>query len=134
MRSVVALTLALLLAPTLASASQEEPRDALAMTIVGVDDVATSVSWSPAPVALLYEVYRGPSMDELTLLGTTPSTSFLDMTESSEDTVWYVVIGRAVSQSVGEHLHTMRGKCVATRGTTGYSVTLAHCMPTETPV
>lgn len=135
MRSVAACILALLLAPAFASATQEEPRDALAMTIVGVDGVGTAVSWSPAPTAFLYEVYRGPAMDKLTLLGTTPSTSFLDASSgTAEESVWYVVIGRSASQSVGEYVHTMRGKCVATRGMTGYSVTLAHCTPTESPL
>lgn len=135
MRSVAACILALLLAPALASATQEETRDALAMTLLGVDGVGTVVSWSPAPTAFLYEVYRGPELDQLTLLGTTPSTSFLDAsTATAEENVWYVVIGRSASQSVGEYVHTMRGKCVATRGMTGYSITLAHCAPAETPL
>lgn len=135
MRLVVACILALLLAPTLVSASQEEARDSLAMEVVVIGGVGASISWSPAPTAYAYEVYRGPELDQLTFLGATPSTSFFDAsTPASEESVWYVVIGRATAQSVGEFVHTMRGKCLATRGMTGYSLTLAHCMPTQAPV
>lgn len=135
MRLVIACILALLLAPTLVSATQEEPRDALAMDIVSIGGAGTSISWSPAPTAYLYEVYRGPELDELTFLGATPSTTFFDTSDpAAEERVWYVVIGRASAQSVGEYMETMRGKCLATRGMTGYSLTLAHCMPTESPV
>lgn len=135
MRLFVAITLGLLWAPTAASAQQqEEVRDALAMDITVIDEAGAFVAWTPAPGALLYEVYRGPGLDQLSLVTTTSLASFFDETVPAEGDVWYVVIARSGNTALGDSIQTMRGKCVATRGMTGYSVTLAHCMPSQSPL
>lgn len=134
MRLALVVTLGLLCAPTLASATQEEVRDALTMHITLVDGVGATVAWSGAPGLLEYELYRGPTLDELELVATTSLTSFHDMTVPEDGSVWYVVIGRTSNSALTDSVDTMRGKCLATRGMTGYSVTLAHCMPRQLPL
>lgn len=134
-RPFLALVLAVLLVPALASATtEEELPHGLAVSIALFDAEGAAVAWSPAPGAVHYEVYRGASPDDLVLVETTAATSFYDAEAPEAGDVWYVVVSRGLSSSVDDAVQQMRGKCVATRGFTGYSVTLAHCMPRERPL
>lgn len=126
MRVLVALALVILVAPTFASAARSDDSQRLSVTIVALDQLGTAVSWSPAVGPVVYEIYRGPGPDDLTLVGKTPTTSFFDE-NTPPGMLYYLVIA-----TLGAHAkHTGSGDCIASRGTTGYSVTLAHCMPSD---
>lgn len=132
MRLFVAITLLALLAPSIASANRDEaPKDALSMTIVLLDERAAHISWSPAPGSVVYDLYRGASLDDLVLVASVPTTVYVDVPPAGRADIVYVVVSRMISSSIGDDVQQMRGKCIATRGMTGYSVTLAHCMPPD---
>lgn len=127
MRSVWLLLVALLVVPTIGAASWDEREDRLAVTVMRIDDAFVHVSWSAAPGALAYEVHRGPSLDDLELITTTPALEYADAYAPEGDT-WYVIISTYPITSSLEP-GPIRGKCVAMRGLTGISVTVAHCLP-----
>jgi hypothetical protein len=134
MRFVVALVIGFVLTPALASATQQEPTsETLQVSVVRVADVGDFVTWSPAPGARVYEVYSGPSLEELTLMATTPLHSFHAMGAELEEDVWYVVATQSPDPSAPDQVSDMRGKCIATRGMSGVAITVANCMPAEGP-
>lgn len=127
MRSVWLLFVALLVVPTLGAATADEPEDRLAVTVMRIDDAFVHVSWSAAPGALAYEVRRGPSLDKLELIATTPALEYADAYAPEGDT-WYEIVSTfPVTSSLDPG--PIRGACIAMRGLTGISVTLAHCLP-----
>lgn len=133
MRFLIPLTAALLLAPSLVAAeSQQEPRDALSVTVVRVVGKGVYVAWTPAPGAVMYQIYRGNSLESLELISQTPATLYTDIAPPNEDT-WYQVVSVAPASNIGDELGPMRGRCLSMRSS-GIALTLAHCMPAQGPV
>lgn len=127
MRSVCVLLAALFVVPTIGATAWEEPRDDLAVTVMRMADSFVHVSWTAAPGALAYQIHRGPTLDELEFVATTPALEYVDGHAPAENT-WYVVVSTfPLASNIGPD--PMRGKCVAMRGITGVSVTVAHCLP-----
>ena len=131
MRIGVALVLSMFLVP-LAVSSEGEARDALAVGIYHVDGVGAIISWSPAPGATGYEVYRGPTLDDLTLIGSTETTIFFDPDSPAGD-VWYMILSThpATIPVLNGGIGTYKGACVDHHGMTGISVSAANCLPTR---
>lgn len=129
MRSVYVLLGAILVLPTISAADYDEPRDSLAVTLLRADDNFVHVSWTAAPGALSYALYRGPTPDDLTLITQTPNLEYADAYAPDADT-WYVIVSQV--PQIDSHIQPgpMRGKCLAMRGLTGFSLTLANCVPT----
>lgn len=123
MRSFVALALVILVAPTLAIAARSEDQQHLSVTIVAVDPGAV-VAWTPALGPVTYEVYRGTHPGDITLVAKTASTKFFDE-DAPPGALYYLVLALLETNAS----RTGTGDCIASRGTTGYSVTIAHCMP-----
>lgn len=133
MRLLIALTTALLLAPAVVSAeSQEEPRDALSVSVVRVVGKGVYVAWTPAPGAVMYQVYRGTSLDSLELISQTPATVYTDLSAPNED-MWYEILSVSPQSNIGDELGPVRGRCLSMRSS-GIALTLAHCMPAQGPV
>lgn len=129
MRLTLAFVVALLFAPTMSASDAPEPEHGLAVTVVRVQDEFIDVSWSPAPAAVVYELYRGPALDDLTLVTQTPTLAFTDLAAPDEDT-WYVVVSR-VPESTTSFKSGPSGKCLILRGFTGVSVHVASCAPID---
>lgn len=119
---------ALLVLPTISANDWSEARDGIAVTLLRADDNFVHVSWTAAPGALSYELYRGPTLDDLTLVTQTPNLEYADAYAPDGDT-WYVVVSRVPPVSSHLDIGPMRGKCLVLRGLTGVSITLANCMP-----
>lgn len=133
MRLLLALTVALLLAPTLVTAeSQQEPRDALSVSVVRADESGVYVAWNPAPGAVMYYVYRGASIESLELISQTPATVYTDLAAPDHD-LWYQIVSVSPSSGIGDEIGPMRGRCLSMRSA-GIALTLAHCMPAQGPV
>ncbi|HET6404425.1 MAG TPA: hypothetical protein VFH78_07250 [Candidatus Thermoplasmatota archaeon] len=132
MRILVALVAALFLVPTGSAVDWDDPQDALAVTVLRYHETSVIVSWSVAPGAVGYHVFRGPTPDDLQHLAFTPHLQFADTDAPDADT-WYVVVSEMPSSTYDLELGPMRGKCVSARGITGISVTLAHCVPMRWP-
>lgn len=128
MRSVYVLLGALLVLPTISATDWEEPRDGIGVTLIRADDNFVHVSWTAAPGAVSYELYRGPTPDDLELITQTPNLEYADAYAPDEDT-WYVVISRVPALSSHVEPGPMRGKCISLRGYTGITVTIANCLP-----
>lgn len=112
-----------------AAESEREPVHALDVLLVDMPGVATIVSWTPAPLADRYLVYRGPSLDALTLVATTDVTSFVDDAVPVDDTaVWYLILGKAPTNSVMPDTPDRKGQCVSQRDHRT-SVTASNCTP-----
>lgn len=127
MRTSIALAIVLLMLP-LASSTEAEPRDALAVSLFDIEESAVVVTWSAAPGAIAYDIYKGPTQKDLTLVGESTTTVWLD--ESAHTgTTWYVVVTKHAQGAPELGLGAYRGACVNQRGTTGVSVTAAHCVP-----
>ena len=131
MRLVVPLVVALVLAPTLVAAdsqSSNEPVDALGVTVIRIEGKGVYMSWTPAQGSVMYDVFRGPDFEHMTYMGTTPNLQFTDWNPPDEDTR-YQVVSQYPSSLPDDLGGPMRGRCLAVQGTTGFSLTLAHCMP-----
>lgn len=115
------LTLAVLLAPTATSESKQP--DTLAVSVVRIDEAGVVVTWTPAPGALAYLVYRGTDLEDLRQIARTSTPVYTDSAAPNEN-VWYVIVGEGLGTG-----HGARGKCLAMRGATGIAVTAAHCVP-----
>lgn len=122
MRTVVLLTLALLMLGPLGSANEGGGR--LVLTIISVDEEAVLLAWTPAVGATEYEVLRGPSPEKAVRLGIAPSTAFLDDSPHAGD-VWYIVKSIQFRSGGGED---SSGSCVERQGTTGVAVTTSSCV------
>jgi hypothetical protein len=136
MRFAVACTLALLLAPPLVSSTGAEPRDALAVSVYTADEVGAIVTWTVAPGAIGYAVYRGDSPESATFLAHTPGNAFHDPDTPDRET-WYVILS-VHPQNGGRDLLDprddfggFRGSCISQRGATGVTVTASHCLPSD---
>lgn len=128
MRLVVPLVVALVCGPALVSAESQEPTDALGVTVLRIDGKGVYMTWTPAQGAVLYDVYRGTDLNDMQYMGATPNLQFTDWSPPPQDT-WYQVVSQ-YPQSLPQDLGgPMRGRCLAIHGTTGFSLTLAHCMP-----
>lgn len=133
MRFLIALTVALFVAPSVVTAeSQQEPRDALTVSVVRVVGKGVYVAWTPAPGATMYQVYRGPTLDDLELLYQTPATEYADLAVPNED-MWYQIVSVGLSSNLADELGPMRGRCLSMRSA-GFGITLANCMPAQGPV
>ena len=129
MRPILAVVVALLFAPLTSATDWSEARDGIAMSVVRIEDEHVYVSWTAAPGAVTYELYRGPSLDELSLLTQTPTLAFTDHEAPTGDT-WYVVVSDVLLPSTaGVEVGPMRGKCLIMRGLTGVSIHMASCAP-----
>jgi hypothetical protein len=127
MRFVVFFISTLFLVP-LGMSSEAEPRDALEVSTWTVDDASALSTWSPAPGALGYLVFRGETTDTAQLIGESATTSFFDATAPAED-AWYVI--QSIHPGAGwlDLGSPSRGACIKHRGATGLSITTAHCLP-----
>lgn len=133
MRLLLALTVALVIAPSVVTAeSQQEPRDALSVTLVRVVGKGVYVAWTPAPGAVMYQIFRGPTLETLELLTQTPATGHADLAAPNED-MWYQIVSVGPASNVGDELGPMRGRCLSMRSA-GIAVSLAHCMPSQGPL
>jgi len=121
MRSLVVLAIALLVAPM--GITSAESTDRLAVTIVNFDEKAALVTWSPAPDAIAYEVYRGTSPEHATLIEVTSLTAILDGAPLPGE-AWYIIKSLADRHGGGG----AGGSCVDRHGTTGVSVTTSSCV------
>lgn len=130
MRFASALALTFLLVAPVASSIGSDAHDTLAVSILGVEPGVATISWTPAPAGVIYNVYRGPSKDALELIAQTASTAFLDE-ETPVGDVWYVIVAQEQAGEIGDLVGKFRGSCVSHRGTTGVTVTAAHCIPTR---
>lgn len=128
--AILVVLLTLLLVPPAWSERTDEPRRGISVTLLDAPGAGVTVAWTPAPAVLVYEVYRGPSLSDLTLIATTSETAYHDADARDGATTWYVIIGHAVPiMGAGLDLvHDMRGECVTQRGT-GASVTVRNCTP-----
>jgi len=133
MRFLIACTVALFLAPAFASAeSQEEPRDALSVSVARIVGKGVYVAWTPAPGAVLYDVYRGPNLESLRWIGQTPAVEYTDFSAPDHDT-WYQIVSQGAHTGVDDAFDgPMRGRCLAMRSS-GIALTVANCMPAEHP-
>lgn len=129
MRLCLLAVVALFVAPTLASATSDTPDD-LAVTVLRIEGKGGYVSWSAAPGVVVYDVYRGPDLDHMSLLARTPNVAYTDATPL-ESNAWYEIRGQPNGAPI--NLDPVRGKCLMLRGATGLSVTVANCMPGDMP-
>ena len=132
MRTVLAIVVALTFLPTTSANDWSEPRDGLSVSVLRVEDSEVLVTWTAAPGAIAYQVFRGKDLDDLELISYTPQLQFRDRDAPDEDT-WYVIVSHTPPSSYGLDVGPMRGKCLSMRGLTGISVTLAHCAPLRWP-
>lgn len=128
MRLVAWLVVALACAPTIVLADTSEPTDALGVTVVRIEGKGVYVTWTPAQGAVLYDIYRGPDLDHMRYMVSTPNLQYTDWMPPNEDT-WYQVVSQYPEPLPDDLGGPMRGSCLAVRGATGFSLTLAHCMP-----
>lgn len=128
MRSVAVLLGALLLLPLASVSAQDEPHDDIGITLLRIDDSFVHVTWTAAPGALTYALYRGATLDDLELVTSTSRLEYVDGSVPDSD-IWYVVLSRPPIASHLDGPGPMSGKCLTMRGITGFSVSLAHCMP-----
>jgi len=132
MRFGAAFVFAITLLPAVAGLAETEPRDAMAVAIFSSEDLGVIVTWSPAPNAISYAVYRGASLDDLVLLGETPATFWHDEDPLPGES-WYVILSQAAASDPPSpaDFGSFQGSCVNRNGTTGVTVTASHCVPTE---
>ena len=128
MRSAYLLVGALLMVPTISATDWQEAREGIGVTLLRADESFVHVSWTVAPGAVSYELYRGPTLDDLQLITQTPNLEYADAYAPDED-VWYVVVSRVPSISTHVDPEPMRGKCLSLRGYTGVTITVANCLP-----
>lgn len=129
MKFVVLMLSMLLLAPV-AHSSEAEPRDALEVSIWSIDVSSALVTWTPAPGAIGYLIFRGDTPETATLIGQSAATTFYDATAPLEE-AWYVVLSVQSENGAFEIGSPSRGACIKHKGATGLSVTTAHCIPTR---
>lgn len=136
MKLFVAFTLALFFAPAFAAAdAQEEPRDGLIVDVLRITGKGVYVTWSPAPLALSYQVFRGPDLAHLEFIGQTPALQFADWHAPEQDTWYQIVSVGGLQNGLNEIIDggPMKGSCLAMRGGTGVAITAANCMPANGP-
>lgn len=129
MKSVALLLSTLLLVP-LAHSSEAEPRDALEVSIWSFDVSSAFLSWTPAPGAIGYLIFRGDTPETATLIGQSATTTFYDATAPVEQ-AWYVILSVQSENGAFDIVSPSRGACIKHKGATGLSVTTAHCIPTR---
>lgn len=132
MRLFLVGTVALLLAPAFAAAGTQEPAEGLAVTVLRVEGKGVYVSWTPARISVMYDVYRGTSLDDLQLIAQTPNIQYTDFAPLDDD-AWYVIISQVPTSVPSQLAEPLKGKCLSLRGATGIALTLAHCMPGRLP-
>lgn len=134
MRVLLAAAVVLLLAPALATASSSDsdPPDGITVTVLRIEGKGVYVTWTPAPAATSYDIYRGTDLGTLHYVASTPNLEYTDPSPPGAD-VWYQIISEVPTSIPDDVGSPVKGRCLAVRGATGVSVTVANCMPGRMP-
>lgn len=121
MRFLVAISLALFVAPLGGASAFSSER--IVVTVLDIEGEVTLVAWTPVAGAAGYEVFRGPSFDDLHLLSEVTISEYVDEKPKTGDVVYLI---RSINTRTGGQTGS-GGSCVERSGTTGVSVTTSSC-------